>query len=81
MEDTVAVVGRIARWRRGVLILLVALCVPGVAVASDLADAAQRRDLVLLPLGLGLLVSTVVTIAVTGLLMAWLGRGAEQADG
>lgn len=39
-----------------------------------LADAA-------LPLGLGLLVSTVVTIAVTGLLMAWLGRGAERADG
>ncbi|MBN9888461.1 CidA/LrgA family protein [Salipiger abyssi] len=32
-----------------------------------------------LPLGLGLLVSTVVTIAVTGLLMAWLSRG--KADG
>lgn len=31
-----------------------------------------------LPLGLGLLVSTIATIAVTGLLMSWLGRGARD---
>ncbi|MCR8550707.1 CidA/LrgA family protein [Salipiger sp. P9] len=33
----------------------------------------------LLPLGLGLLISTVATIAVTGLVMSWLSR--ERADG
>lgn len=65
MEDTIAVVGRIARWRRGLLILLVALCVPGVAVASDLADAAQRRDLV----------------AVDRLLTGGVDVDAPQADG
>jgi holin-like protein len=37
----------------------------------------------LLPLGLALVVSTLVTIAVTGLLMQWLGKGesAENGDG
>lgn len=37
----------------------------------------------LLPLGLALVVSTLATIAVTGLLMQWLGRGdvAEESDG
>ncbi len=65
MEDTIAVAGRIARRRRWVVILLVALCAPGVAVASDLADAAQRRDLV----------------AVDQLLTGGVDVDAAQADG
>ncbi|WP_192964109.1 CidA/LrgA family protein [Phycobacter azelaicus] len=35
----------------------------------------------LLPLGLALVISTLVTIAVTGLLMQWLGKGESPENG
>ncbi|MDO6584938.1 CidA/LrgA family protein [Salipiger sp. 1_MG-2023] len=65
--------GRVTAGLLGTMSLLFVPAGTGVMLHFHLLGEAA------LPLGAGLLVSTLATIAVTGVLMAWLG--AERSDG